>query len=303
MRNLSVALIATAWFALGQSQPPSPGPRKPTQNNQSKTARKQGEAPNYQSAANPVSAAINKLTSEVTAWKQQESAKQKEGDTSTDRWLMWSTIATAAATFAIAYLGYRQWRTLQAHHAVMNRQANYIRRALKQTKIAAKAALLNANLLISRERARLIVSDVHLANPADAANIFVRLELRNVGPSHAFDVEARTVCSPWSPESDVKQLRFAPEFLPLIEAGAVHQWIIIPMVPPISQADLDDIAERRGNAGIRVYGRFHFSDVFGKRRTLHVGYRLFVPPIGGIENHQWLLTEDPDDNRETEEDK
>jgi hypothetical protein len=72
------------------------------------------------------------------------------------------------------------------------------------------------------------------------------------------------------------------------------------MVPPITQTDLDDIAARRGNAGIRVYGHFQFSDVFGKRRTLHVGNRLFVPPIGGIEGHQWLWTEDPNDNRETE---
>jgi hypothetical protein len=134
MRNLSIALFATAWLAFGQqSQPPSPSPPKSANNNQGEATGKKGETQKDEGVSDSVSTAINKLTSEVIAWKKQESSAHDKNDMSTDWWTIWSTIVMALATLAIAYLGYRQWRTLQAHHSVMDRQAGYIRDALAQT--------------------------------------------------------------------------------------------------------------------------------------------------------------------------
>src|SRR5580698_625967 len=82
---------------------PSPTPAEPVQDNQGKTAGKQ------------------------------KSGKQDTDDPSSNWWLIGSTVVTALATIAIAYLGYRQWLTLRDHHSVMDRQAGYIRDALAQT--------------------------------------------------------------------------------------------------------------------------------------------------------------------------
>lgn len=300
MRRIALLAFSIALFASAQdSQPPAPTPPKIAQNNKGETARKQAETPNYQSAADSLSAAISKLTSEVTTWKQQQSTERKKEDSSTDRGIMWSTIVTAAATIAIAVLAYFQWKTLKAHHTVMDRQADYIRDALKETRRSADAAMGSVDLLISRERARLVVSDMELANPMDATNIFVKLSIRNIGHSHAFQVEMRAACYLRTPSTGIPDL--APHFLGLLEKESEHNFIMVDVVPPISQDQLDATIQGTGVGDIRVYCVIKFIDVFGKKRVLRVGRKLFIPPIGGIGSHQWLLTEDPDDNRETEE--
>ena len=160
MRNLSIALLAVAWTAHGQqSQPPSPTPAKTAQNDQGKPSAKQTKSGEDQRISDALSAAINKLASEIAAREKQRDTAPEKTDSSSEWWLKWSTIVSAVAAFFIAVLAYRQWRTLQAHHTVMKRQAGYIRRALNQAKIAAEAAKRSTDALINSERAWVLVSN------------------------------------------------------------------------------------------------------------------------------------------------
>jgi hypothetical protein len=143
MRALWLLFLSTLLFA--QSHPPSPAPSKPTKNNQREASGKQDKTAENQRISDSLSAAVNQLASEMAARETQANALREKGDSSTDRGIMWSAIVTAVATVFIGWLGYRQWRTLQEHREVFARQAGYIRRALKQTKIAAEAAKRTAD--------------------------------------------------------------------------------------------------------------------------------------------------------------
>jgi hypothetical protein len=119
---------------LAVSQPPSPSPTPPTKNNQSQTAGKDPIATNDKNNSNSVSAAIDKLTSEIASWKNKQTADNSDGNASSDGWLKWSTIISAVATLAIAGLGGLQWWAMHKQRAAMEEQANYMREGLAETR-------------------------------------------------------------------------------------------------------------------------------------------------------------------------
>jgi hypothetical protein len=187
------ALLAS--FLLWQSQPPSPTPTKTAQDNQGNATSKQAVATSNQNDAKSLSTAIDKLTSEVAAWKKQQAAEERERDPSSGGWAIWSTIVTAFATIAIAFLGYFQWRA-------MHRQADYMRRALQlsirqtrlaarstaATEVAANAAKSSAGIaeeaLRIAERADLFLSNVN-TDKVFSTESCVGIEIKNFGRTTA----------------------------------------------------------------------------------------------------------------------
>jgi hypothetical protein len=169
MRNLTIAMLALAVVAIGQSQTPPPTPGKPAQNYQGNATGKQDVASDDQRQANSVSTAINKLSSEITAWKNQQAAEDNKRDTSSGGWLMWSTIMTAIATLAIAGLGVFQWWAMHKQRAAMELQATYMKDALAETKKSADAAKSSADIadkssiaLMDGQRGWAVIQDVSL---------------------------------------------------------------------------------------------------------------------------------------------
>jgi hypothetical protein len=184
MRIPLLVLLAATLFA--QSQPPPPGPRKATQNNKAQATGEQTVAPKNQNNADHTSAAIDKLTSEIASWKKQQAATKDENDSSSGGWLMWSTIATAFATLAIAGLGCFQWRAMHKQRIAMEQQAQYMRDGLALTEISANAAKLAADTakraLEVTERADILVQAVPISTyPAFNGESVISIVLKNCG--------------------------------------------------------------------------------------------------------------------------
>ena len=137
-----LAFVPILLFA--QSQSPSPTLGKSTQGHQSKPNGKEAKATEDQQVSDAPSAAINQRDTEMATREKKESAPTQENHSSSDWWIMWSAIVSAVATIAIAYLGYRQWRTLQGHHKTMDEQVGVINNVLAETKKSADAAAKSA---------------------------------------------------------------------------------------------------------------------------------------------------------------
>ena len=190
---------ARHWVALvlacnvyAQSQPPSPAPTKFTQNDKSKTARKQTVASGDKSDADSVSAQIDQLKSKLATWENRQAAKQRQENTSSDWWLRWSTIATAIATLAIAGLGIFQGWAMHKQRLAMDAQAAYMRDGLAETKKAADASVASAETarrtFVDSHQPKLAVRFMFLNGSREQGRDIImegRLFVHNVGLSVA----------------------------------------------------------------------------------------------------------------------
>ena len=197
--NLLDALVMTLLAVgalLAQSQPPTPGPTKTTQKDQGKAIGKQGVTSDNQSESDVVSTAINKLSSEITTWKNQQAAENTKHDSSSGGWLMWSTIMTAIATFAIAGLGGFQWWAMHKQRIAMELQAGYMKDALTETTKAANAAKESARIadlsLRITQRPIVLIHSMEMISPRGPQNAygryiksFIVVAFKNVGASIA----------------------------------------------------------------------------------------------------------------------
>jgi hypothetical protein len=142
--TLVIVIACTLAFLFQPSQPPSPTPTKPTQDNQGKSAGKDSVGPSNQGDTNSISAAIDKLKSELASWKNQQATENSQKNTSPNGWLKWSTIITAIATLAIAGLGIFQGWAMHRQRLAMEEQAKYMSDGLVETRKAANAATESA---------------------------------------------------------------------------------------------------------------------------------------------------------------
>jgi heme/copper-type cytochrome/quinol oxidase subunit 2 len=270
MRALRLLLLPI--LLLAQSQPPAPSPAKVAQNEKGKTAREQAETYRDQSIASSISASIDKLTAEVTAWKEQESREHSNDRPSTDWGTIISTIVTALATVAIAWLGYRQWQTLKAHHTVMDRQANYIRDALVETRKAAdaatKSAVIAQRAMEISQRAMVSISNLHLVIPRipgiDALfNSKVEFVITNVGLSMAqnchFHVELFMPGSMELPRRADPLVSSPQDLAPRAIRGTTSQ----ELQSYFHRLDLQRADTRDGDRKLYVGGFVRYRDVFG----------------------------------------
>jgi len=287
-----------------KSQPPAPTPPKPAQNDKSKATREQTEKQHDQSGANLISAAINKLTSEVASRKKQDDSTDQKTDASTDRWIMWSTVVTAVSTFFIAVLAYRQWRTLEQHREVFAGQAASIAAAVTQAEIAAKAAKRSADALINSERAWVVM----IVDPPS----FV---LTGSRPSFSFDIinGGKTVARLVNPFVRRFQVLSYEEELPLVPT--FEQATVIDTTEDPTEGRLFAPGEHNGTVsfedhtipgsqlaevgtGIRtlyVYGKFNYFDFADVLREVFFCYRY----IRSATKPQWVRGGPPAYNKHT----
>jgi hypothetical protein len=137
-RNLLIVFFS--FLTVSQSQQPSPTPRETGQNNKRKSDREQSEASNYQGSADKISAAIDKLASEVASWKEQSGGAPEKTGAPADWWSKWSTILSAIASIGIAVLAFFQWRTMRGHKEALDAMAKHMKNGLEETTKAANAA-------------------------------------------------------------------------------------------------------------------------------------------------------------------
>jgi hypothetical protein len=144
--RLIVLLLASAALLCAQAQPPPQTPGKPYENDQGKSARKQAIETDNQVKPDLISAAIDKLTSEITSWKQQQTAADEKQDAPSNGWIIGSTILSAAATVLIAIVGFLQWRVMGRQRVAMEQQAEYMRVSLEETRKSTDAATRSAKV-------------------------------------------------------------------------------------------------------------------------------------------------------------
>ena len=165
-------------------------------------------------------------------------------------------------------------------------------------RISADAATASVDMLITKERARLVLAP-NLRMQDQATAMFVVVFVINRGITTAFDIESRIACYAWdrntTPPTDSAM---PPYFLEEVK-GEKTGMINIEVVPPLSDGDAEAIVS--GEKTLRFQAKTRFTDVFGKRRTLISTLRLFVSGPANFRDYQWVLTDDPQDNTETEE--
>jgi hypothetical protein len=162
MRLFLFALVALTAF--WQSQPPFPATAKPNQTNQDK-APKQDEGNTNNNSSQASSPAINQQPAPVvTIQNEQNCCSPREHGASADWWARASTILLTLFTGALALLAYKQWGALDDQHKAMREQAQYMRKGLRISLIAARtakrsadAAKLSAESLRQAERARILL--------------------------------------------------------------------------------------------------------------------------------------------------
>jgi hypothetical protein len=311
----SLIVLAFLCALPARSQPPSPAPSKSTQNDKSKSNGKQTETSDNKSAADQISSAIDRLTSEVASWKKQQGANPEKDDSSADWWLKWSTIISSVATVAIAVLAYFQWRRMGAHEKALHAMATHMKTGLSATTAAADAAnksadsgKRSADAFIESEQAWVIVSDVlqpslgpMIAGMA-MVNFFV-FTLTNCGRSAAqlsgpFKTAVRLLdrneSLPKAPEYGPKDSWFdrrelAPVYGTVLGAGDKHGAIPIPLEDMAVEKVREDV--RMGAKRLYVYASMKYYTL-GRQRELRFGYVLF-PKGGGIQDDVWVRFEDP----------
>lgn len=284
MPKIAALAFCIALFASAQqSRPPAPGPPVVGQNQKSKRTPEQPKAQSGQSRADSISASIDKLTTEVTAWKDQSKAPPEKGDASAD-WIL------AFATLLIAVLTFFQWLILKAHHKVMDRQANYIRDALAETKKSSDAAVSAAEVakrsLEVAYQAKVGITSIVLRDPvpearsmdndATLSNCCIEMSLINTGPTVArsftftylidiFGLEGiinPPVAITYGPTELHPNVTFERESLP------IH------LIFPDANVLWGYAIEGRN---ITVSGDFSYWDIFGNRFTVDYFARIRPP--------------------------
>ncbi len=230
-----VALLIPLLFCQSQQPPPTPT----GQNKNSKTDSKQDVDSNNQSSTNSISTAIDKLTSEVAAWKQQQASRQNKEDTSASWWLKGSTIATALATLAIALLGYFQWKAMDKQRVAMEQQTQHMEAALAETTKAANAATSAAATaelaLKTAERADVLVNDVYISGgihptAIDGRKLLllqsqVTIVIKNCGRTLAHEITAKYRCTI---TPDLPEMAFNTHGPSVLGAGETGEMPFVP---------------------------------------------------------------------------
>src|SRR6185436_18778597 len=196
MTTPTLALLAVLLLAI-PSKGPTPAPAKAGQEPQNQTTPKGSEPNSNQQPTGNASSALTQPRSVATTGEQPKAGKPYKAQATADWGFIWNIFNTALLTSftgALAWLAHRQ-------HQAMKRQAVYMRGALKETKKAADAAILSANIakraLETLERADIMVTEVRLDNPDDVEipqdtpvaalrwNTRISVVFKNVGRSKA----------------------------------------------------------------------------------------------------------------------
>jgi hypothetical protein len=168
-RHWLILIFACAPFA--QSQPPPPAPGKASHSNQKNASSKSAEHNPDERSPEENSSRLNKSSSPVTSGNNKNAAAPQSEKPPAEWWFIASTILSAAATVAIALLGFFQWRA-------MRRQADYMRRGLRIAIRQARIADRNASAAIkSAESAK---ESLEVTRKALVLSQRPRIEVRNV---------------------------------------------------------------------------------------------------------------------------
>ncbi|HYL77426.1 MAG TPA: hypothetical protein VEU96_24645 [Bryobacteraceae bacterium] len=255
-KQYALALLL-ASVGLVQSQPPTPTPGKTEQNDKHIANPKKTKSGTDDKSTEQHPFGVNKSTSPVASWNEQDPGAQGENQTSAPGWLIASTISSALATLAIAFLGYFQWRA-------MDRQAEYMRHALKATSKAAGAARDSAKAVMSGERARLMVDQV----TADFDH--VTLTFTNYGRTPArltefrFDFISTSAESVWPIDySQVTGGYIPPINLPPQKSTPIYE-AKLNFTGLVTDVQREEIYA--GKLFLHFYGILSYRDIFGEQR-------------------------------------
>lgn len=132
-------VVFSALLSFGSSQPPPPTPSESAYTDQNKTAPKEAEADTNKQSSDPSASAFDKQRPTVAPRDQQQARSERQQSSPVDWWSRGSTILITLFTGALALLAFLQW-------SAMHKQAQYMRDALVETRKAADAAKLSANI-------------------------------------------------------------------------------------------------------------------------------------------------------------
>jgi hypothetical protein len=160
IRVILIALLG--WLSNAQSQPPSPRPAKPAQENKNQPSPKQSESTTNQQPSEDIPALTDKVITELARRNQQQTAGERKKETSIDWWGIFRDALLVIFTGALAVLANRQ-------HQAMIQQADYMRDALAETKKSADAAV-NAATVAKRSlevayQAKVGITSITLTDP------------------------------------------------------------------------------------------------------------------------------------------
>lgn len=130
---VACAVLASVAFAAGQSQRPSPTPAKATQKQQDKRAEVQSKPASDQHSPGNAVPALTQTSTVVTSGNQGGQGNPQKQESPTNWWSVFNTILLTVFNGVLAYLAYRQWRT-------MNEQAKDMKEGGADTKNLAIAA-------------------------------------------------------------------------------------------------------------------------------------------------------------------
>src|SRR5882724_7190995 len=193
MHRLTIGVIlvaAMAGIGFSQSQIPSPGPRKAAKEPQTIRTDKRDKTESDDAATQSPEAATKVPASAEGTRNSQNSGQHKYGEPSNNYLIVWFTGVVAVCAFL-------QFAAMIAQFCAINKQAEYMRKGLKSSLIAARAAMRSAKTaeraLKLTQRADVLLSTVSIVDPSAAAtgigpHATVLLEFINSGNTRAEQV-------------------------------------------------------------------------------------------------------------------
>jgi hypothetical protein len=265
--------------------------------------------PDYQQTANTQAAQAATLQNDQAAATHTDHADKSMPPwyASPEWWLVGVGILTligiyyqAAKTAGAAKAAADSVEAINRQAGILERQTKATEKASEAAKASAEAAQANINIIISKERARIMVTAWHLdLTPAANGLCSVRYDVIYSGQSPAFIIDSGV----WADAVDSEDAKTFPLWMAIRE---------LPPIAPINRdiihcetwIDLKPDAVRKVNEGttfVRVYGFVRYRDVFDIQRTTTFRY-LWRPPslygIPGITNGGWIKVGAPGDNAE-----
>jgi hypothetical protein len=170
-----------------QSQPPTPGPTKTAQYQQRQTTPEKGKSKSHESPSHNTPPVSEQSFPEVARGEEKQSSTQNKQNPPVQWWLILSTIVNALATASIAFLGYRQWRSMEGQRAAMVQQVQHMRDGLAETKKSVEA--VQATVASSGEQSNLMRQQLGVMQASIAEAVRSSSAMENVAESMATSVK------------------------------------------------------------------------------------------------------------------
>jgi hypothetical protein len=269
----AVLLVAV----ISSSQGPTPAPAKAADTHEQKRKLEQRKTATNKKPTQRTPPAVNSATALVATWNRQDLGKQREKEPPVDWWARASTILVTLFTGALTVLAYRQWRS-------MEKQAQYTRDTLAETKKSADAATLAADVArdtLKAQRAHATVEEFRLTGPQPCDFSYA---INNYGVTPAKLVD-QVIC--WIITANLPE---TPDY-----GGGINfptTIYVYPGKPTFTRVKISDPEIDRAFAGLTanaanvgvdlvMFGKITYDDVFGERHVTgwvrtYAGYGGFV---------------------------